>query len=580
MIFDTVVWTVILIDLYRIYNLNLDVYQLSFAASTVSKNFRYYYLIFFAIVLLFPPLINCVIDFICRDWEASKNTISTKRKNAIFVVHLITAFAFTLLIPLSLKLQQLSGHELTSGLIQSVYEYTPFPLSFTSLIVGGVAGTAILSLLGRLLYSLFSDKTTFEREGKLWFNLSDIAKEYFPRQKLNVIFVNTASMAPPISLINTTEERHRTEYQNLVPTSDNAKEYLKKYANHSRKFIREYLFRDSNEKSKFSIEFLPGTSRGLEVGLSQIEGIDKIILSPYEHPSQYDVVKWFADLKPHIRHKMLEIDYPMLEKSWEEQKKWMIELIKDELEASEPSQKIAILLSEVHYISGLYINTKEVIEAIRPHSENSKIVFIIDGSQAVGNILEPFDNLDTLLRGEDFYYFSAHKWLLSPNTCGVIVARVDPDKYRIKPYDLFLDNELPTASLEPGVIFGTYAGLEFLMEDNKYHLIKFDEKSKSIKKYFKDNIGEQFEVVGSSVPEMDFSNFLALHPSKGHDWKDDDKKRFWTAITKANVDLTLVDVIENGEETWWLRISFPYFLQLHSIKQLIGHLQKRVKSIN
>jgi hypothetical protein len=135
---------------------------------------------------------------------------------------------------------------------------------------------------------------------------------------------------------------------------------------------------------------------------------------------------------------------------------------------------------------------------------------------------------------------------------------------------------LPSATIDPGVVFGTRSSLEYLIANQKQNLIKFHQKSVLLKAYFVENIKDNFEVVESASQEVNRSNFIAVRPLRGYEWKDESRHSFWTEITRDAVDLTVVPL--NG--TWWLRISFPYFLQVHLVKQLVKHLKARVKSIN
>ncbi len=242
-------------------------------------------------------------------------------------------------------------------------------------------------------------------------------------------------------------------------------------------------------------------------------------------------------------------------------------------------EKVAILISEVHYLTGLVLNVTEVIETLRANGEHSNLVFIVDGSQAVGNLLNPFDDLSQHLRDQDFYYFSAHKWLLSPNTCGVLITRKHADRYKVRPYDLF-GADLPSSTIDPGVIFGIKSSLEYLIEKGKSHLNQFHQKSISLKAYFIEEIGDQFEVIQSASQEMNRSNFIAVRPRSGYRWKERTVKEFWKKIRSDGVDLTVDKLDESDSSMWWLRISFPYFLQLHLLKRLIKHLNGRVDSIN
>jgi selenocysteine lyase/cysteine desulfurase len=235
------------------------------------------------------------------------------------------------------------------------------------------------------------------------------------------------------------------------------------------------------------------------------------------------------------------------------------------------------LISEVHYLTGLVLKVTEIIEILRAEEQYSHLVFMVDGSQSVGNLLTPFNELSKHLRGEDFYYFSAHKWLLSPNTCGVLISRKNADRYTVRPYDLF-GSELPTSTIDPGVIFGIKSSLEFLIEE--VHLIKFHDISASLRSYFIKELGEKFDVIESASQEMNRSNFVAVRPRAGHKWRDASVKKFWEKIRSDGVDLTLDKLDESDPSRWWLRISFPYFLQLHLLNQLIKHLESRVICVN
>jgi glutamate/tyrosine decarboxylase-like PLP-dependent enzyme len=271
------------------------------------------------------------------------------------------------------------------------------------------------------------------------------------------------------------------------------------------------------------------------------------------------------------------MDYSILDKSWTEQKAWIIDLVKSRIPETRVDEKVAILISEVHYLTGLVINVSEIIDALR--TENPNLVFMVDGSQSVGNLLKPLNTLANKLHRADFYYFSAHKWLLSPNTCGVFIAEQNASRYQVQPYDLF-GTMVPSATIDPGVIFGTRSSLEYLVSDNMDRLRKFHEKASLLKEYFIERIVDEFEVIQSNSMEMNRSLFIAVRPRRGKRWTDETVQEFWTNITQDGVDLTLVPLEGVQPSTWWLRISFPYFLQLHLLKQLIKHLNARVTSIN
>jgi selenocysteine lyase/cysteine desulfurase len=567
--FDLVAWGIVLYDFMRI------------KTSYVWPKFTLKTFLVAIVVIFIPPLLSAAINFFVRNVEKFRQkTVSSNWRDASFVFHGLTSIALALFTSMSGDLEVLSGfnasyadyvvpHSLSS------FQYSPFYMG----LVYGVFGSGFLGLLLSLL-SFFGYRKELKADFRMWFRLSDTSSEYFPKQKAKLIFVNTASMAPTINSIITQEELYRHTYQRKVPTSDDAKDYLMLAASESRNLLLEYLFQGTNRHGHFSIEFLPGTSRALEVGLTQIDNLGAIIVSPYEHPSQNDVVKWFVSaFNPSIAHHELEIDYTILKASWDQQKSRLIEQIQSVIAACDARKKIAVLISEVHYMTGLVINVNEIIDALRPRYRNSNLVFMVDGSQSVGNLLSPLSTLVNNLHREDFYYFSAHKWLLSPNTCGVFVAEQNPSRYEIEPYDIF-GATLPSATVDPGVIFGIRSSLQYLIGDRMSKLKSFHEISCLLKSYFRENIGDQFEVVESVTREMNESLFIAVRPKPGNRWKEETRQAFWTQIREDGVDLTVLKLQGVDPTTWWLRISFPYFLQLHLLKQLIKHLQKRVVSIN
>ena len=569
LLFDVIVWVLICLDLNLIRTLDLDVFYLSLALKRAWELFGLSHLGVAAAIFFFPPLLNGLLSFLSRNVEVLRETISSNVRHLFLGFHFFTSVIFAVFVSLTTELQVLSG---VDGNFAASYESISY--KFITRLVGGSAVFVVVAGI----FAKFLGKSSWA-EFKFWFKLSDTSTDYFPRQRANLVFANTASMAPPIEWIRNKEKTYRYEYQRLVPTSDDAKEYLLEKAELSRDLIRDYLFPEKMDRVNFSIDFLPLTSRGLEIGLTQISELRKIVLSPYEHPSQKRVIEWFKAIHPQVEYEALEMDYSILHRSWNEQRAWLLKGLKNAIPKNTDGGKVAILISEVHYLTGLVLNVTEIIQSLRAEPEYAHLVFMVDGSQSVGNLLEPFNDLGKHLRGEDFYYFSAHKWLLSPNTCGVLITRTHPDRYKVRPYDLFWA-DLPSSTIDPGVIFGIQSSLEYLIAKKKLRLNRFHEKSSSLKARFIAEMREQFEIVQSTSHEMNRSNFVAVRPRSGYRWKEASRKDFWDKIRRNGVDLTLDKLDESDPSMWWLRISFPYFLQLHMLKRLISHLKGRVITVN
>lgn len=568
LLFDLVLVLILIIDLIKIKEYNLFVYDF-YTLISIWEIISFKIIILLFVLIYAPPILICLMNFTFHKVAKINSTLSASKKNAIFLFHFAICIAFVYFLSISLKLQIYSGI-LSKGIEEDKFLYTPlisiiFSYTLTYL--------ALVSIIIRPIYNLA--KAGFDNvknDWNLWFELADIANDYYPKQKHNLVYVNSASMAPIIRWISNKTEIYRDNYQTRIPTSDDARRFLIGKAEKCRELIISHLVDDENLKHAFDIEFLPGTSRALEIGLTRIDNLKKIILSPYEHPSQYDVVKWLTNRIPEISHEFIPLDFSKLENNWQTQKRYIIQSIKNS--TKQINGKIAIILSEVHYKTGLFINISELIHAIRPDYFTSNFVFVIDGSQSMGNIVNPFSSFAKSLRGDDFYYFSAHKWLLSPNTCGVLIKEHERNPYKNKPYDL-LGTELPTSTIEPSVVFGLCASLEFLIEDKLIY--KFKETSMSLKSYFIDKIGDTYKVIHSSTSSMNISSFLAIKPNDSFKWKETNLDVFWKRIRERGLDLSVIDLSHTEEKTWWLRISFPYFLQLYNLKRLIKYLKEMVE---
>jgi hypothetical protein len=560
-------------EVYKLQSLNLD--YLSFLGR-LWRAFGFYHVVIGALLVFVPPVANALVNFVLRGANVFKKSIPLRfrTRNLIFGLHFALSIVFVAVVTVSDELKVLSGYSVqlneTEGLVFSSYEYSPLYPTFIKVLTGGGVLLVILRLI-----SILVPRRDFLKEYDLWFKLADSSSEYFPKQRASLIFVNTASMAPSITWVIEKEEASRHAYQKMVPTSDEAKECLKQAAERSRVRLREYLFTDSDSAADFSIEFLPLTSRCLEIGLTQIDDLKTIVVSPYEHPSQAAVVEWFVSLNPTVSPEIRSMDYAVLDKPRSEQMEWLLDDLKSAIPA-DTSGKVAILISEVYYVTGIVIDVGFIIDQLRADFRTSNLVFIVDGSQSVGNLLSPFRTVAPKLHRQDFYYFSCHKWLLSPNTCGVYIAEQNPSRYRVKPYDVF-GTTLPSATIDPGVIFGIESSLEYLIADNSHLLLKFHQKSQTLKSYFKSGLGEKFEIVDAG---SEAGCFFAVRPRTGNKWREDTVHSFWSQIRQEGVDLTVVPLEGRHPSNWWLRISFPYFLQIHLLKQLIKHLNARVILIN
>jgi len=470
-----------------------------------------------------------------------------------------------------------------------------FPITFNSL-YRSLSFTGVLFTLIYFIGKFLIGKKNgigFWQYVNIWFSITDFGGRFYPKHNVVKVNFNNASMSPSVNAIYNRTRNYFENHQSEVPTSDDAKTKLKQDADGLRTLISNYLI-DDEMKSSMVIEFFSGTSRSLEVGLSRIHNLGHIIISPLEHPSQIDVVKWFHFNEPDVSYSVAKFDQDAeINEILEAQdfdtvlSNKLINAIGSALdvlrENNRQNARIAILLSEVHYLTGCTLTITNLMKTIRETFPNFKrqIIFMIDGSQAVGNINEPFKQISRHLESDDFYYFSGHKWLLSPNTCGVFIYLKNHLKTDVFPYDSF-HYELPTSTIEPIVIFGLKASMEFLMKDDM--LRTFRDNSLALRNYFLksiDNPKDQKIKIVYNTPQLKNSEtcFLCIKPKDGFNWKQkSDHSKLWKEIKEQRLDLSLME----PEKHMWLgdkihlRISFSYFLSYKDMNRLLRFLRNNI----
>src|SRR5262249_11731944 len=103
------------------------------------------------------------------------------------------------------------------------------------------------------------------------------------------------AIAPEIPAIKSCAEELIRTYQGYVPGSQAASSYLLEMADECRQLIKQLLL-PPTQWEKYTIEFFAGTGRAMEVALARAGKSERIILSPFEHPSVVDVAKWYASV--------------------------------------------------------------------------------------------------------------------------------------------------------------------------------------------------------------------------------------------------------------------------------------------
>jgi len=200
----------------------------------------------------------------------------------------------------------------------------------------------------------------------------------------------------------------------VAPASGPAAQALRDYADEAATYaytqsdwykqaarVKELAAQLINARGRHEIAFIPNTTTGISLvarGLPWQAG-DNVIISNVEFPANR---------------------YP-----WEDLKRLGVEVIEvpqqsdgridqeDIIEAINDHTRV-VALSHVQFASGLRMDLKPVSEALRPLQRHGRGYLCVDGIQSVGVL-----PVDVQAMRVDFLSADGHKWLLSPEGCGI-----------------------------------------------------------------------------------------------------------------------------------------------------------------
>jgi selenocysteine lyase/cysteine desulfurase len=346
-------------------------------------------------------------------------------------------------------------------------------------------------------------------------------------------------------------------YQDYVPGSARATGLLLELAEECRALIKELLL-ETGYREDCRIEFVGGTSRAVEVALARTGRPRKVIVSPFEHPSVMEVAKWFVSISG-AELCQLQVTPQDHFRSWQEQEDILVAKI---VEAISEVQTATLILSEVNYATGVVIPVEQVMERLYQFTDRSRLKIILDGAHAAGNSQNP--------RGVNqcaSYVFSAHKWLLAPEPCGVIVSH-NPSSHELVPYDAW-NTALPATTVNVHMLAGLVSSLRFL---KKLTLERLWEHSKQLRRRFVHRIQGLFEVVGENSG-METTLLLAISPRREKRWKFSAAEL--SAYLQSNSVHALVMNIDPGVP--WIRVAFPCFIDFEHVDVLCDVLETTIQ---
>jgi selenocysteine lyase/cysteine desulfurase len=363
-------------------------------------------------------------------------------------------------------------------------------------------------------------------------------------------------VAPEIPIIRRNTYELIQTYQKYIPGSRAASNYLLSMSGECQQLIKQLLLKP-DQRERYNIEFFSGTSRAMEIALARAGGRPaKIILSPFEHPSVVDVSRWLAFISGVEVHqvKFKPGDYFH---HWQDQED---KLIEDVLrEASRDARPSVLVLSEVSYATGSVIPVEGVVQRLQRQQHGLTLKIILDGAHAAGNGQAPH-----VLDECDSYVFSAHKWLLAPEPCGVVLSQ---HEHEVVPYDAW-NRSLPATTANGHMMAGLLSSLR-LIEDLK--LERLWAHSRELRKRFINNMQCKFSVVGQDTG-MESSLMLALCPRPGRRWKYE-AAELREYFQRHDVHVLVMSI---DPHTPWIRVAFPCFIEVQQINILCSVLEEAI----
>jgi selenocysteine lyase/cysteine desulfurase len=367
------------------------------------------------------------------------------------------------------------------------------------------------------------------------------------KQKKPLDFWKLAVAPQQGEIANSANELMR-KYAQYVPGSDECNKFLISLVEECRERIRNTLV-SSYYRDHCNIEFVPSMCRGLEVALCRIKGLSRIILSPFEHPSVLALARWLGNI---INADVCQLHFEASDYllSSNEQEKKMIKMIQDEVESS--SGPTALILSVVSYSTGQVIRTTKIMNHLQ-RIDDSSLHVILDGAHAAGNYISSVD-IDKCWA----YVISVHKWLLSPEPCGIIITPrlVREDEV---PYDAW-SHSFPATTMNVRVFTSLASSLRAI---DRVGLVNWRAHSIHLRDHFIQRMQSRLSVIGSNNC-MEMTSFIAVRPKSGHLWKWPTEE-LCEYLEEQSVYILMLSIDHN---TPWLRIAFPYTVNIEQVNKL------------
>jgi hypothetical protein len=181
------------------------------------------------------------------------------------------------------------------------------------------------------------------------------------------------------------------------------------------------------------------------------------------------------------------------------------------------------------------------------------------------------------------YVISAHKWLLCPEPCGILISsRSRRDGVQF-PFDAW-HRKIPMSTASARMLAGLKASLEVIREIGPK---EYERHSRDHRSLFLHTVRERFRTVdrGQVTWGLDgnryLSPFCAIEPTDDFCWASDDfcsttdgHEKLRGQLSDVGVNVEVLNV-EPGNP--WLRVSFPFFINESHVRDGCRQISNLVK---
>jgi selenocysteine lyase/cysteine desulfurase len=547
----------IILELRRFWNLGLTL--------TEASNLTAYFTIFdygvlkVLFVAVAIPIVITLLKYLLRNRLRARVYETTRIERWVYATfHIVLIIGVVYLYWLYPYMQRLSGYVIQQGEFRYLYDSQYYSAINTyaipTLLVTGAL--FVLSVYGRMRLSGKEPRDLITHYN-LWLALAYPEGKLYPSYSGNLNF-NAGAVSPEIRLISERTRKREKQYQKNIPGSRDAASFLHRVSNECRKKIFRLLKIDNSQFS-FQVEFHTGTSRAIELAITRLPRPLTVLLSPYEHPSEVQVLEWLEQQHSQIKYKMLSLSALELDKAnWEHHESEIKKQL--EREVSDSTQTYLFLISEVCYATGHVVPIRRILDKLRTIN-STNLSFLVDASHSVGNYQAAFGEGQLSLGPSDSYVFGSHKWLLSPEPSGITITADGSQLSTSSAYDVWKD-DLPATTIGLVKIGSFLSSLEVVLDEvgteNLFSL------SQLMRDDFISSVSEKFHVVGHSTDQTT-SNLIAIKPKDGYRWVRNSANELASYLSRTGINC---QVIDKGDDSLWVRLTFLYFITYSDIKRL------------